>query len=259
MCLILFAIDSHPRYPLLLAANRDEYYGRPTRPLQPWPEQPQVLAGRDLTAGGTWLGLTRAGRFAAVTNVREDPTQPAWQHSRGELTTLFLLGDQSAADYTGEAHARGEHYAGFNLLVADANGLYYCSNRNGASPRRLDAGVYGLSNDTLDTAWPKVESGKRQLRDLLNGEPDPQSLLALLMDTHRPADARLPDTGIGLERERLLSSRFIASDIYGTRASTVLLIDSDGLATVWEQNFRSGGQADGDPRQYQWPLNQIPH
>ena len=258
MCLILFAIDSHPRYPLLIAANRDEYYARATRPMKPWPEAPQLLAGRDLEAGGTWLGLTRSGRFAAVTNVREDPTRPAWQHSRGELTSGFLLGAMSAADYARQARARGEHYAGFNLLVGDADGFYYCSNRNGAGPRRLGAGIYGLSNDTLDTAWPKVETGKAELRDLLRAEPDAPALLALLTDTERAVDAQLPDTGIGLDRERLLSSRFIASDLYGTRASTAILIDARGAATVWEQNFDSGGEPAGLER-FQWQLEHIPH
>lgn len=256
MCLILFAIDSHPRYPLLIAANRDEYYARPTRALAPWPEHPQLLAGRDLEAGGTWLGLTRNGRFAAVTNVREDPTRGR-QHSRGELPTGFLLGDASAADYAAAAQARGALYAGFNLLLGDGGGFYYCSNRNGRAPRRLGAGVYGLSNDTLDTAWPKVESGKSALRDLLRGEPDPQALLALLMDRARAPDTLLPDTGIGLERERLLSSRFITSELYGTRASTAVLVDESGLATICEQNFSAGGEP-GERVRYQWRLDRVP-
>jgi len=257
MCLILFAIDSHPRYPLLVAANRDEEYARPSTALGPWTDAPQILGGRDLKAGGTWLGLARAGRFAAVTNVRETPTQPAWQHSRGELPTAFLRGDMPASIYAQRAQSRGELYAGFNLLLGDESGFYYCSNRNGAEPRRLGAGVYGLSNDTLDTAWPKVESGKAELTRLLADDPSPQALLALLADTLQASDSRLPDTGIGVARERLLSSRFIASEHYGTRASTALLVDNDGLATVWEQNFGARGHA-GALMRYQWPLERVP-
>lgn len=258
MCLILLAVDSHPRYPLVIAANRDEFYARPTRNLAPWPETPQLLAGRDLEAGGTWLGLSRAGRFAAVTNVHEDATRRDRQRSRGALTTGFLQSAIAAADYATQAQAEGDHYTGFNLLVGDSSGLYYCSNRNGSSPRRLAAGIYGLANDTLDTAWPKVESGKAELRALLQGAAlEPAALLQLLADPVRAPDALLPDSGIGLDRERVLSSRFIYSELYGTRASTAVLVDNTGEATVWEQNFSSGGRP-GELLRYHWPLDHIP-
>jgi uncharacterized protein with NRDE domain len=254
MCLILFAIDSHPHYPLVIGANRDEQYARPTRTLAPWPEAPQILAGQDLQAGGTWMGLARNGRFAAVTNVREDPTLRGQQRSRGELPRAFLLGSEAAADYAARAYADGEHYAGFNLLVGDAGGLYYCSNRNRGGPRHLPAGIYGLSNDVLDNDWRKVQTGKAGLRALLETRPDPAALLALLADAEQAPDALLPDTGIGLERERLLSSRFIASMEYGTRSSTALLIDAAHAATVWEQNFGPGGRP-GELLRYHWQLD----
>lgn len=241
MCLILFAIASHSRFPLIVAANRDERYARPTRPLGWWPEAPQLLAGQDMEAGGTWLGLTRGGRFAAITNVREGVQREEWQRSRGELTRDFLLGDASAADFAMQAYARRHDYAGFNLLIGDCDGVHYFSNR-GEAPRRLAAGVYGLSNDNLDSAWPKVINGKLALADVLkNSHPTSQELLHLLADTQSPSDAELPNTGVGIVLERVLASAFIATDLYGTRASTVLLVDRSGNADIVEQNFSSGG------------------
>lgn len=257
MCLILFALASHPRFPLIVAANRDEQYERPSRPLQWWPEvskeTPHLLAGLDLEAGGTWLGLTRSGRFAAITNVREGVPRESWQRSRGELTRNFLQGDSSPAAYAALAHAQGEHYAGFNLLVGDAHAFYYCSNR-GEAPRRLSPGIYGLSNDSLDTAWPKVVSGKIALRQsLAMGTPTTDDLLQILADTHVPDAAELPDTGVGAEIERLLATSFIASADYGTRASTALLLDSAGEVEMVEQNFLSGGVR-GERLRYQFQL-----
>lgn len=240
MCLILFAIDSHPRFPLLVAANRDERYARPSRPLQWWPEAPQLLAGKDLEAGGTWLGFTRGGRFAAITNMREGVQRENWQRSRGELTRDFLLGSDSPEAFVAQAHAQGEHYAGFNLLVGDQHGLYYCSNR-GQTPRRLGPGIYGLSNDNLDTPWPKVVSGKAALRQLLEASPGSNDFLQILADTHQPDDADLPDTGVGILLERVFATRFIATEQYGTCASTALLVASDGNVEMVEQNFLHGG------------------
>lgn len=256
MCLILFAVNAHPDYPLVIAANRDEFYARPTQPLAPWADAPQLLAGRDLEAGGTWLGLTREGRFAAITNVHGDAALHGRKRSRGELTRDFLLGAGSAAAYAQRAAEDGGYYTGFNLLVGDSSGLFYCSNRNHGDPRRLDGGIYGLANESLDTPWPKVESGKAELQQLLEGEPQPQALLALLAD-HAPAPADASLEVIGLSREEILTSRFLSSERYGTRASTVLLIDCAGLATVWEQNFSSGGRA-GELRRFDWQLDAIP-
>lgn len=256
MCLILFAVAAHPDYPLVLAANRDEYYARPARPLQPWPEAPQLFAGKDLEAGGTWLGITRSGRFAAITNVREGAPREPGQRSRGELTHDFLLGSGSADAFSKFAYTQGENYAGFNLLLGDlsygTDDLYYCSNR-GASPQRIAPGIYGLSNDRLDTPWPKVETGKRALAELLRSELTPEALLAILADRVQPRDDELPETGVGLALERVFASRFIASPLYGTRASTALLIDNNGHVQLWEQNFDSNGRI-GPLLKYDWPL-----
>ena len=255
MCLIVFAIDSHPRYPFVLAANRDELYARPTQPLHAWPNAPHVLAGRDLEAGGTWLGVTRNRRFAAITNVREGVQRTATQRSRGELTRDFLLGTQSAAQYAQRTYEDGAYYAGFNLLLGDATSIYYCSNR-GDAPRALDRGVYGVSNDSLDTPWPKVVGSKAELRALITNEPSSAALLRILADTRQPPDAELPDTDVGLDLERKFSTRFIASDLYGTRASTTLLISSEGGVEICEQNFGSHGVPIGELIRYQWSENE---
>ena len=255
MCLILFAIESHPRFPLIVAANRDERYARPTRSLHWWADAPQVIAGRDLEAGGTWLGATRDGRFSAITNVREGAARKQWQRSRGELTRDFLLRDTPPAAYAAEAHARGDQYAGFNLLVGDCHGFHYCSNR-GQPPRRLAPGIYGLSNDSLDSAWPKVTTGKQELAALLQATPSEEQLLQLLADTRQPDDAELPDTGIGAVLERILASRFIATETYGTRASTVLRVDHSGCADIVEQNFTSGGSP-AECIRYDWRLERT--
>jgi uncharacterized protein with NRDE domain len=255
MCLILLAVDSHPRYSLVVAANRDEYYARPTRPLQQWPEAPQLWAGQDLNAGGTWLGLTRSGRFAAVTNARdiEVPTQP---RSRGRLPLDFLQGDTTPADYARRVAQDGAHYAGFNLLVGDPTGMYYCSNGEPAmrGPRRLEPGIYGVANASLDSPWPKVESGKADLRALLeNAELAPQALLDLIKT---PADTAMPLAGLSMEAttEYLQATRFISSTTYGTRASTALLVERNGAVALWEQNFSSGGHAE-QLSQFHWQLN----
>jgi uncharacterized protein with NRDE domain len=256
MCLILFALGQHPDYPLLLAANRDEYHGRPARPLAPWPEDAAVAGGRDLEAGGSWLGLSRRGRFAAVTNVREWPPQSGWPRSRGDLVREFLLGDRPAPDFAASCLAHGDDYAGFNLLLGDASGFWYCSNRRGSPLRQLQPGCYGLANGVLGDEWPKTRSGVAALQQLL-AEPTPDGLLELLADRTPAADAELPDTGIGLEMERRLAPRFIVGDDYGTRASTALMVTADGAATLLEQNFSAGGRADGRYR-IDWRLDALP-
>lgn len=248
MCLILFAIDYIPGLPLAIAANRDEFHRRPTRPLSPWPEAPQLLAGQDLTAGGTWLGLAKSGRFAAVTNVH-DPDAPAGRRSRGDLTKDFLLGTASAADYAERAMAAGTDFAGFNLLVGAADGFYYCSNRS-AGPRRLGPGLYGLSNGELDSDWPKVINGKAALAAQLERGADAAALLGLL--------ALGNDREIGdFHREHLLRYPFIRSAQYGTRASTAVLIDAAARATVWEQNYGPDAEP-GELRRYEWQLDAVP-
>ena len=241
MCLMIFAHQVSPHYPLVVAANRDEYHARPTAASDFWPDQPHLLAGRDLLQGGTWMGITRTGRFAAVTNYRDPARTAAAPRSRGELPLGFLLGSQAPQVFLDDVAGRAQDYAGFNLLVGDRHGLWYASNRGREPLRQLAPGLYGLSNGALGDQWPKTGTGTAALRaELLRG-PTPQGLLQLLGDHTIAADDALPDTGVGIEMERMLSPRFIASADYGTRASTALLIDRRGRAVLWEQNFAAGG------------------
>ena len=241
MCLILVAWQTHPDYPLVVAANRDEFHARPTAALAHWPDVPQVVAGRDLEAGGTWLGITEAGRFAAVTNVRE-PGKPRGQASRGGLTADFLRGDTSPGDYA--TAMDGSAYSGFNLLLADRNQLWYRSNRDGAA-RALPPGIYGVSNHLLDTPWPKLATAKARFGEALAALPNADALFGILTDREIVPDEHLPATGVSLEWERLLSAIFVQSPSYGTRASTVLLRHADGSAHIEERSFG----ADGEPLQ----------
>jgi uncharacterized protein with NRDE domain len=251
MCLILLALDARPDYPLIVAANRDEFYERPTAPAAFWPDAPSILAGRDLRAGGTWLGIDRRGRFAAVTNFRQGQREPAAPRSRGQLVRDFLGAATDAEEYLHRVESDAAQYNGFNLLVGDLRRLCYFSNREGA-PRVLPPGVYGLSNHLLDTAWPKVVSGKSALQALVRERESElvQALLELLADRSRPPDDLLPATGIGEAWERLLSAAFVASPAYGTRSSTVVLIGRSGNVTFVEQAFESGGRP-GELRRFE--------
>lgn len=240
MCLILFAYRRHPRYRLVLAANRDEFYGRPTAPAHVWEEAPDLLAGRDLKSGGTWLGVTEAGRFAAITNYREPGFHENDAPSRGALVAGFLRGDEAPRAYLERLVPVAERYNGFNLIAGDADALGYFSNRNGRV-RMLTPGVYGLSNALLDTPWPKVERGKAFLQKHLEGEAvGEDALLDALNDPTQAPDKALPDTGIGQAWERTLSPLFIRSPDYGTRSSSVLLIGHDGAVTFAECTFAPG-------------------
>ncbi|WP_122572800.1 NRDE family protein [Pseudomonas viridiflava] len=238
MCLIVFAWRPSQAQPLIVAANRDEFYARPTRPLSQWEDMPNVYAGRDLEAGGTWMGIGAQGRFAAVTNIR-DPGQTLGLRSRGELVAKFLAGEQSPEDYVAEMAARASEYTGFNLLAGDAAQLYYLNSTN-PTPRLLSEGVYGLSNAGLNTPWPKLLKARAALTAQLDG-PRPERLLDLLKDPQPAADAELPETGVGLATEKLLSSVFIASPNYGTRASTVLIVNADGTRQMIEHSFGPQG------------------
>lgn len=238
MCLIVVGWRVNPDFPLVVAANRDEFYARPSAPAGRWPDHPQVLGGRDLEAGGTWLGITESGRFAAVTNVRE-PGAAQGSRSRGLLTRDFLLGEQTAGDYA--AAIDGSLYSGFNLLLADGDSLCYRSNRDGA-PRLLAPGVYGLSNHLLDTPWPKLVSARRRFAEVLPMLPDTQGLFAILADDGIVPDIDLPQTGVSLEWERRLSAIFVRSENYGTRASTVLALAADGRIRLEERSFGPDGR-----------------
>ncbi len=248
MCLILFAYRAHPDYRLVVAANRDEWFRRPTAAAAFWPDAPQLLAGRDLEQRGTWLGITGAGRFAAVTNFRDPTSHRAAAPSRGELVSRFLLSSASPGDYLAGLRTEAPHYNGFSLLVADRESLYYCSNREGVI-RALAPGIYGLSNHLLDVPWPKVRHGKARLAELLARGPTADALLELLADTGVAPDAELPRTGVELEWERKLSARRIVADGYGTRSSTAVLVSADGEVSFVERTFDERGAATGIVRE----------
>ena len=234
MCLIVFAWRPAHAQPLIVAANRDEFYARPTQPLAQWADAPHVYAGRDLEAGGTWLGVNADGRFAALTNIR-NPALPLGHRSRGELVAQFLTSDDSIENYLADVASRSDEYGGFNLLVGNREQLYYLSSAR-PEPLALEEGVYGLSNAGLDTPWPKVRKAREALATQLE-DPDPLALLALLSDPTTAPTRELPDTGVSLATETLLSSMFIASPNYGTRASTVLIVNADGSRRFVEHSF----------------------
>ena len=244
MCLILLAWRAHPGHALVVAANRDEYFERPARAAAFWDDAPEVLAGRDLTAQGTWLGVTRAGRFASITNYRNPAERMAAAPSRGRLVTDFLTGAHRPSAYFAGIVPQANEYNGFSMLAADRSSLAFFSNREGAV-RQIEPGVHGLSNELLDTPWPKVEKGRQRLGALLAGTFDPAAYLELLGDTEPAHDLHLPDTGVGAEWERRLSSIRIAGGDYGTRCSTVLRIGTDGNVEFWERSYDCEGAAIG--------------
>lgn len=252
MCLIALAHRVHPDYPLVIAANRDEFYARPASPAAFWQDQPRVLAGRDLECMGTWLGMTRNGRFAAVTNYRDPADRGSSAESRGSLVSDFLTGSDSAERFMAGVAHRGASFRGFNLLASDGEALYSYSNRDGA-PRRLEPGIYGLSNHLLDTPWPKVRAARDRLRAALSPAPALEPLFALLASTDVPPDTDLPQTGVGPERERMLSAARIVSETYGTRCSTVILQGGDGRVQFAERSFGPGG-AELDTARYEFRL-----
>lgn len=238
MCSIFFALDAHPKYRLILAANRDEFYERPTAAAQFWVDAPHILGGRDLVHGGTWLGVTKTGRFAAVTNYR-DPLAPLGNLSRGNLVGNFLRGEHSVRNYLENIERERKNYSGFNLLAGEIESeIGYFSNR-ASGVKILASGVYGLSNHLLDTPWQKVRRGKIALQELLKKEDfSSENLFAILRDAEIAADENLPETGIGLERERVLSAIFIETPVYGTRCSTVLLAGRTGEIFFAERTYR---------------------
>jgi uncharacterized protein with NRDE domain len=237
MCLIVFAWQVIPGMPLISAANRDEFYERPAAPAAWWEDHPQVYAGRDMQAGGTWLGITRNGRFAALTNVRAPSEMRADAPSRGMLVADYLTGNATPQEYIDSLSSRGDTFNGFNLLVGNSEQLIWFSNRGHHDERNgrpLPPGVYGLSNALLDTPWPKVVRAKAQFSSLLcQGAPE-DAYFDMLSDTTRASDCRLPKTGVDLERERLLSPICIESENYGTRVSTVVHLSKTSDAVLRE-------------------------
>jgi uncharacterized protein with NRDE domain len=244
MCLILVVWRRHPQYPCLIAANRDEFHSRAAEPAHWWHDRPQILAGRDLVAGGTWLGITRTGRFAALTNYRSPQHRRTDVPSRGSLVTGALESQDSALHDLGGLRRVGPGYNGFNLIFSDGQRLAVHESVPGVG-RVLAPGIYGLSNHVLDTPWPKVERAKARLGALLDQSIDPSSVLELLRDDHPARDEELPGTGMSLEWERLLSSAFIRGGDYGTRCSTVIRVDQRGEVYFDEWTWDAFGAESG--------------
>ena len=248
MCLIMIAYQTNPAWPLVVLDNRDEYYTRPTAQLGPWPGAPDVLAGRDLQSGGSWMGLRRDGCWAAVTNYREPRNDQHAKKSRGWLVRDFLLGSWSVAEYLDRVVEHGADYAGFNLLLGDRQGLWFVSNRD-PEVHQLSPGLYGLSNGRFDAPWPKVCRAKQKLGALL-ARPDwqPTEALMLMNDSTRAADVDLPATGVPLDWERALSSMFILTPNYGTRSTTLLTADPQGELVLTERAYSDPPQQWHDTR-----------
>ena len=243
MCLIICAFQYQKNYPLVITANRDEYFSRPTDEADFWLDSDPplaILAGKDLTQGGTWLGVNPYGRFAAVTNIRSHNTNGSGEKSRGFLVRDFLSTAVSAEEFALSLISDLDRYAGFNLLIGDTQSLYYLNNKDGMV-EKLPAGVYGLSNGTLDSPWPKVDRGKSEVRNMLeqNNELSTDALISLMTDRQIAEDDGLPETGVSLELERLLSPSFISNPErdYGTRCSTALIVDSSSGIRFSEQSY----------------------
>lgn len=237
MCLIIFSYKTHTKYPLIIAANRDEFYERQTAPAAFWDDAPYLLAGRDLQEGGTWLGITKMGRIAALTNYRNPSQFKPDAPSRGLLVSHYLTGQDDALAYLLKLNAVSDRYNGFSMVLGDLNRLYYAS--NWGCTIELMPGLYGLSNRLLDTPWPKVAKGKAALGAILSkaDDPNPEDMFDFLADRTIAEDADLPNTGLDVDRERLLSSIFISSPGYGTRSSTVIMIDHRMHATFIERSY----------------------
>ena len=242
MCLLVFAHQVAREYPLLVAANRDEFHARPTAVADFWATHPELLAGRDLQQGGTWMGVTRSGRFAAVTNYRDPSHSAVAPRSRGELPLTYLTGSQDPQTFLSDLANRARDYAGFNLLVGDRHNLWYFTNSDAMDPLCLPPGIYGLSNAQLDTPWPKVERGKARMLAVLRAGPISHKALATVVTDRQLADQRtLSGQGLDGSMETTLSAQFIVNEGYGTRSSTTLWTDAHGRADWREQSFNEQG------------------
>jgi uncharacterized protein with NRDE domain len=246
VCLVVLAIRQSSQYPLILAGNRDEFHGRPTQKVDWWPDRPDVVGGRDLQAGGTWLALHRNGRFATVTNYRDAEPVSAKFRSRGHLVTEFLESDLSPLDYLNTID--GDNYAGFNLIAGDDDQVAYFSNR-GAEARELPAGVYGLSNALLDGPWDKVERSKRGLSALLDRSGINETTVLRLLDDRALGPIEEVDaTNLSFTLAHAISAPFIVTPDYGTRSSTVVFADSEGRWRITERRFNADGVSTGESR-----------
>lgn len=259
MCLAVIAIDSHPDWPLIVAANRDEFHARPAQPMQPWHDTPEMLAGKDLLAGGTWLGVTTGGKFALLTNVRDPTHHRHHAPTRGVLVERYLRRATTATQYLDRLTPDAAHYNGFNLILGEPDGrLWHASNTQTSFYSPIEPGIHGISNAQLDTPWPKTLRTTEAMKQLLGPmpaefTPDVQALLNVMLDTSKVPDERLPSTGISLERERLLASPFIVSDDYGTRCTTLLFRHRTGWQWVQEDTHNIQGQRMGRVRYWSRP------
>lgn len=234
-------MQDHSTYKLIIAANRDEFLERPTKVAGFWEDQPDLLAGRDLRAMGTWMGITKCGLFAALTNFRNPKLEMADKLSRGEIITDFLTNGDSADDFLDKLQLKRDQYNGFNLVAGTVDQLYYYSNQqNEIIP--IQAGTYSVSNHLLNTAWPKVTLAKKLLNDYMKGNEhiNPDDLFTILHNQDIASDENLPKTGVSLELERQLSSVFIDIPDYGTRSSTVILVSHRNEVTFIERTFYQG-------------------
>ena len=247
MCLVAIAWKIHPRWRLLMAGNRDEFHARPAAALAPWPDIDGLIAGRDLQSGGTWVGIGRQGRCSVVTNVRDPLAQTTSGPSRGRLPVEFLGGAADASRYARDLIPSAQDYAPFNLLIADADSCEYAGNHPTLEHRTIAPGIHGMSNGGFDVPWPKTQRlcdamAKWSSTDAM----DPEPILRALADEDVAADAELPDTGIGLDLERMLSPAFIRGPVYGTRASTIIAIDYKGRGYISERRFGPDGVFEGE-------------
>ncbi|NLN88069.1 MAG: NRDE family protein [Syntrophomonadaceae bacterium] len=254
MCLIAFALDCHPRYKLVVAANRDEFYQRPTRAAAFWPENPDILGGKDLLQGGTWMGITKTGRWAALTNYRDPGQNKHGAPSRGLLVHDYLAGEDAPDDFLERLVGTAQQYDGYNLLAGTSDSLYYFSNQK-QPVCQVQPGIHGLSNSLLNVCWPKVYRSVWHLKNCLRNDViQADQLFNIMADTQQAADHELPRTGLSQEWERLLSSVFIAGENYGTRSTSILLVAKDNHVQFWEKNFIYGNQDDADMVSYEFAI-----
>lgn len=256
MCLLVFSINDHPNYNFIFAGNRDEFYGRPTRGAQFWEDHPHLLAGKDLKKGGAWLGITEKGKFSVITNFRDPALVKKDPPSRGKLVLDYLVSGIEPGIFLQEIDRKAEHYDGFNLLAGTTGKIMYYSNKQ-QEITEVPPGIHGLSNHLLNTPWPKVVKAKRRLGEIIDSDhPDTDALFEMLTDPDPAPDRQLPDTGIPPEWEKAVSSIFIDTEKYGTRCSTVILVDKQGSVSFLERRYKPGTTDILESNEYNFQIKQ---
>jgi uncharacterized protein with NRDE domain len=254
MCMVLWASDCHDKYKLVVAANRDEFYHRPTLPADFWPENPAILAGKDMKHGGTWMGITINGRFATLTNFRDPANHKPKAPSRGQLVQEYLESASDAPSYMQNILVAGLDFNGFNLLAGTVDEIYYLSNQE-KIVRKVEKGYHGLSNSLLDVPWPKVSRGLKDLAACIDTPSiEVEDLFQIMADRHQPPDHQLPQTGVSLEMERLLAPAFVEMPDYGTRTTTIILVDRNNVVQFRERSFIPHRPGSWTEVQYQFQL-----